>query len=139
MPIYSTNKYQITKFTTIRPYMQFIQKRVSLKEYLRHHHIHTLKRKWWQFEIWWFVQKYILRDMIWNRSLIKDPVEFYRLDLSFSSPSTYFNPNLTSSSNAPVLVAICFSSWCCTGILCTIHFIRQNIHGLYGNSTGDFR
>lgn len=64
IPKYSTNKYQITKYTTIKPYMHYIQSKISLKEYLRYHHIHNLKRKWWQFEIWWFMQRWIFRDML---------------------------------------------------------------------------
>lgn len=63
---YSESNPYGTKYDVIKPYINVIRKIIGLKECLRYHHIHNLKMKNYEFEIWWFfnnvnefIQKYL--------------------------------------------------------------------------------
>lgn len=61
---YSSNKYQVTKYTISRPYMNYIQHLIGEKECLKYHHLVNLKRNRLQFEWWWFKRKFLRRGII---------------------------------------------------------------------------
>lgn len=61
---YSSNKYQQTKYTILRPYMRHIQFLIGEKECLKYHHLVNLKRNRLQFEWWWFKRKFLRRGTI---------------------------------------------------------------------------
>lgn len=46
-----------TKYSVVNPYMKAIENIIGRKECLRYHHIHNIKMKNYQFELWWFGYK----------------------------------------------------------------------------------
>jgi hypothetical protein len=58
------DKTSRTKYVVSKPCMDAIRNIIGEKECLRYHHIHNLKMKNYQFEIWWFVNNVINRFVL---------------------------------------------------------------------------
>lgn len=71
---YDHKIFSRTKYNILSPYINVIPNIIGEKECLRYHHIHNLKMKNYQFEIWWFVnevinhlgEKYINKNFYFN-------------------------------------------------------------------------
>ena len=68
------DKTSRTKYLVSKPYTNAIRNIIGEKECLRYHHIHNLKMKNYQFEIWWFIDTFMQK--YFNKNFYLDFYDF---------------------------------------------------------------